>query len=128
MRAVDTNVVIRFLTGDDPEQAARARALIDEGDVFVSATVLLESDWVLRSAYGFARARVASALRAFAGLPGVVVEDPGRIAESLDRAEKGMDFADALHLAAAARCEALFTFDRRFIELAGGGPVRVAEP
>ena len=54
--------------------------------------------------------------------------DPGRIAASLDRAEKGTDFADALHLAAAARCEALFTFDRRFIELAGGRPVRVAEP
>lgn len=82
---------------------------------------------MLRGAYGFAGARVASALRALAGLPGVVVEDPGQVTQSLDRGEKGMDFANALHLAAAARCEALFTFDRRFIELAGGGPVRVAE-
>ena len=39
-----------------------------------------------------------------------------------------MDVADALHLGAAARCEALPTFDRRFIELAGDAPVRVMEP
>ena len=83
MRAVDTDVVVRFLTGDDPEQAGRMRVLIDAGDVFVSAMVLLESDWVLRSAYGFAGARVASALRVFAGLPGVVVGDPDRIAHCL---------------------------------------------
>lgn len=57
---------------------------------------------------------MATALRAFADLPGVSVESPGPTAEVLDRVEKGMDFADALHLAAAARCEALLTFDRRF--------------
>lgn len=78
MRAVDTDVVVRFLTGDDPEQAGRVRALIDEGGVFVSAVVLLESDWVLRSAYGFAGGRVASALRVFAGLPGVVAGGSGQ--------------------------------------------------
>ena len=39
-----------------------------------------------------------------------------------------MDFADALHLGAAARCEALLTFDLRFIEQAGEVPVRVMEP
>ena len=43
-------------------------------------------------------------------------------------AERGMDFADALHLGAAARCEALLTFDLRFIEQAGGMPVKVMEP
>ena len=128
MRAVDANVVVRYLTGDDPGQAARAKAAIDAGDVFVSTTVLLESAWVLRSVYGLAGEEAAAALRAFSGLPGVSVESPDLIAEALGRAEKGMDVADALHLGAAARCEALLTFDRRFIELAGDAPVRVTEP
>ena len=128
MRAVDTNVVVRYLTGDDPGQAARAKAAIDAGNVFVSTTVLLESAWVLRSVYGLAGEEEAAALRAFSGLPGVSVESPDLIAEALGRAEAGMDVADALHLGAAARCEALLTFDRRFIELAGDAPVRVTEP
>ena len=128
MRAVDTNVVVRYLTGDDLGQAARARAVIDAGDVFVSTTVLLESEWVLRSVYGLSRTEVAAALRAFAGLPGLSVESPAVLSEALDHAERGMDFADALHLGAAARCEALLTFDLRFIEQAGEVPVRVMEP
>ena len=128
MRAVDTNVVVRYLTGDDPGQAARARAVIDAGDVFVGTTVLLESEWVLRSVYGFSRTEVAAALRAFAGLPGLSVENPAVLSEALDYAERGMDFADALHLGAAARCEVLLTFDLRFIEQAGDMPGRVMEP
>jgi len=128
MRALDTNVVVRYLTGDDPAQAARARAVIDAGPVFVSTTVLLECDWVLRSAYGFGGKEVAAALRAFAGLPCVSVESPAVLAEALDRAATGMDLADALHLGAAARCEAMLTFDRRFIEMAKGTPVKVMHP
>ena len=128
MRAVDTDVLIHYLTGDDPEQAARARAAVDAGPVFASTTVLLESEWVLRSVYGFAGREVAAALRSFAGLPGVSVENPSLLAEALARAEEGMDFADALHLGAAAGCEAMLTFDRRFIEAARDALVSVIEP
>ena len=128
MRAVDTNVVVRYLTGDDPGQSTRARAVIDAGDLFVCTTVLLETEWVLRGAYGLSPTKVVSALRAFAGLPGVSVESPDLIAEALDRAEKGMDFADALHLGAAGSCETMLTFDRRFIASAKDAPVRVTEP
>ena len=128
MRAVDTNIVVRYLTGDEPEQASRARSAIDAGNIFVATTALLESEWVLRSVYGFSAGEVAAALRAFAGLPGVSVENPTRLADALDHVERGMDFADALHLGAAARCEALLTFDRRFIDLAGDSRVRVMEP
>ena len=128
MRAIDTNVVVRYLAGDHPEQAARARTVVDAGHVFASTTVLLESEWVLRSVYGFAGKEVAAALRAFAGLPGVSVESAVLLAEALDRAEKGMDFADALHLGAAARCDAMLTFDRRFIEMARDAPITVMEP
>ena len=128
MRALDTNIVVRYVIGDDPEQAARARAVVDAGPVFVSTTVLLECDWVLRSAYGFGGGEVAAALRAFAGLPSVSVESPATLAEALDRAAAGMDFADALHLGAAARCEAMLTFDRRFIEMTRDAPVKVMHP
>lgn len=128
MRAIDTNIVVRYLTGDHRRQSTRARAVVDSGDVFVSTTVLLECEWVLRSVYGFDGRNVAAALRAFAGLRNVSVENPDRLAEALDRAETGMDFADALHLGAAAHCDAMLTFDRGFIETAAGAPVRVMEP
>ena len=128
MRAIDTNVIVRYLTGDDPEQAARARNAIEMGDVFVGTTVLLECEWVLRSVYGFAGEEVATALRAFSGLPGLSVENPALLIDALDLAEKGMDFADALHLAAAAGCETLLTFDRRFIAAARDSSFRVTEP
>ena len=129
MRAIGTDFVVRYLTGDDPVQAARAKEAIDSGNVFASTTVLLESEWVLRSVYGFAGKDVAAALRAFAGLlPHLSVERPVLLAEALDRAEKGMDFADALHLGASARCEAMLTFDRGFIEAARGMPVKVTDP
>ena len=83
---------------------------------------------MLRSVYGFVGKEVAAALRAFAGLPSVSVESPALLAEALDRAENGMNFADALHLGAAGRCEVMPTFDHRFIETAGDAPVRVTEP
>lgn len=97
MIAIDTNVVVRYLTGDHPEQSPRARALVDSRPVFLPVTVLLETEWVLRSAYGYAVKDIVAALRAFGGLPGVTVEDAALVAEALDRADNGMDFADALH-------------------------------
>ena len=46
--AVDTNVVVRFLTGDEPAQAGRARALFEHEAVLLLKTVLLETEWMLR--------------------------------------------------------------------------------
>ena len=118
MLAIDTNLVVRYLTGDHPRQSARARALIDGEPVFVAVTVMLEVDWVLRSAYGFRPGDVARALRAFAGLPTVTVEDEAGVATALDRAEHGMDFADALHLGRSLHCQGFATFDRGLVKAA----------
>jgi predicted nucleic acid-binding protein len=118
MLAVDTNVIVRYLTGDHPKQSARARALVDGADVFVCTTVLLETEWVLRSVYGFAPAQVCKALRAFAGLARVSLEDAALAAMALDRMEGGMDFADALHLGRADACDAFVTFDQQFMKAA----------
>lgn len=113
MHAVDTNVIVRYLTGDDREQADKARALIGHESVFVPRTVLLEVEWVLRGVYELSSEQIIPALRALAGLPGVSVEDAAMVARAMDWSEAGLDFADALHLAAAAECESFLTFDKR---------------
>lgn len=118
MIAVDTNVVVRYLTGDHPAQSAKARALIDAAPVFIPVTVMLECEWVLRSAYGYATADVVAALRAFAGLPNVTIAEAPVVAAALDLCEGGMDFADALHRGLAGGCERLLTFDRKFVAAA----------
>jgi predicted nucleic acid-binding protein len=112
MLAIDTNVVVRYLIGDHPEQAARARALIDNQEIFLSITVLLETEWVLRSVYGLDRTLLAKGLRRLGGLAYLEIEDSTVVAQALDWMENGMDFADALHLAKATHCDAFVTFDR----------------
>jgi predicted nucleic-acid-binding protein len=119
MLAIDTNLIVRYTTGDDAEQAGRAKRLVDDNETFVSTTVLLETGWVLRSTYRFNRAEIAKALRRFSGLPRVTLEEPSRVAQALDWLEQGMDFADAMHLAGSGDCEAFITFDRRLIQAAG---------
>lgn len=118
MRAIDTNVVVRFLTDDDKRQAKAARAVIAGGDVYVSTTVLLESEWVLRSGYGFPADRIVAGLRGLAGLPGLSLEEPPVIAQALAWMSEGMDFADALHLAKSDGCTAFLTFDRKLMKTA----------
>lgn len=118
MLAIDTNVIVRLLTADDPEQARAARALVDSEDTFVSTTVLLETEWVLRSAYSFVPTRVAQALTALAGLPRVTFENPPLVAKALVWLREGMDFADALHLGSAQGCMAFVSFDRRLANVA----------
>ena len=117
-------MVVRLLTGDDREPAAGAKALLAGNRVFVALTVMLATEWVPRSAYGFERGRVVEGLTAFAGLEAVVVERPQLLAEALRRCASGMDFTDALHLAAAEGCEGFVTFDRRLVAAASGGFVR----
>lgn len=116
MIAVDTNVVVRYLVNDHPAQLAWARRLLDESDVWVPLTVLLETEWVLRSAYRHASVEATAALRAFVGLPRVALEHAARVAAALGLTERGMDFADAPHLAASEQCEA---FPRSTLRLSG---------
>lgn len=118
MRAIDTNVVVRFLTADNAREFKAARAVIDGGDIFVPLTVFLESEWVLRGAHGFSADQIANGLRGLAGLPCVSVEDPAVLATTLDWMQMGMDFADALHLAKSEGCAAFLTFDRKLAKAA----------
>jgi predicted nucleic-acid-binding protein len=129
MLAVDTNVVVRYLTRDDAVQFAKAEALIAVNDVAICTTVLLETEWVLRRGYGYGRAEIAEALRGLAGLPRITLEDPALTAQALDWMSGGMDFADALHLAKAKDCAAFVSFDRRLARMARRvGTVAVRAP
>ncbi|MGH7782176.1 MAG: type II toxin-antitoxin system VapC family toxin [Candidatus Binataceae bacterium] len=113
MVAVDTNVVVRLLTGDEPAQAARARAIFEREAVLLPKTVMLESEWVLRRAYRFGTDRIAGAFAALIALPEVVCEDAGAVADAIAWMRDGMDFADALHLASARPAGRFATFDGR---------------
>jgi predicted nucleic-acid-binding protein len=118
MIAVDTNVVVRFLVRDDPEQAARAASLIGGASIWISKTVFLETEWVLRRLYRLAPGAIAEALQSFAGLQNVFLEDEPSIATALDWFKAGLDFADALHLASAGDATRFATFDRKLAKRA----------
>ena len=120
MTAIDTNIVVRFVTRDDPDQFARARALLASTVCYMPDTVVLETGWVLESIYGFSRDDVVRGLRAFLGLENVQVQDAERLQQALGWYVEGMDFADALHLAHCDHLERLKTFDQRFIKRAAG--------
>jgi predicted nucleic-acid-binding protein len=118
MIAVDTNVVVRVITRDDPEQAARAAQQMRAAELWLGKTMLLETEWVLRHAYGYAAAEVGTALRILVGLDNAYVEDAGAVIRALSWHAAGMDFADALHLASSADAATFVTFDERLVTTA----------
>ena len=118
MVAVDTNVLVRLLTGDEPAQTARARAIFEREAVLLAKTVMLESEWVLRRLYGFGSDRIADAFTALIALPDLVSEDASAVADAIQWMRSGMDFADALHLASARPAGRFATFDDKLAKRA----------
>jgi len=108
---VDTNIVVRLLTRDDEIQYHKAYALFQRHQVYLSDTVILETEWVLRYAYEFPPADIIQAFNMLCGLVNVIVEDAGRMALTLEWHKLGMDFADAFHLAGCQHCDEFYTFD-----------------
>ena len=98
MIAVDTNVLVRFLTRDDEAQFKKAVKLFKEPRLFVSESVLLETEWVLRYAYEFSPDAIVQAFRKLLGLSQVSVGNTQKMRQVIDWHEQGLDFADAMHL------------------------------
>ena len=113
MRAVDTNILARFYLRDDAAQGRMAASVLAAGDVFVPKTVILELEWVLRYVAEQPESKVIECLAHLIALPGITVEDRDEIEAALSRCRNGIDFADALHLAASKACSELLTFDDR---------------
>ena len=124
MRALDTNVLARFFIDDaDDAQAARQRPAAVAalaGRSFVSVTVLLELEWVLRGFYELATKEISRVLRALASIEHITLEDRDAVLVALDAFDKGLDFADALHLARSSRASGFATFDQRLAKRAKG--------
>jgi predicted nucleic-acid-binding protein len=118
MISVDTNLLVRILTNDDPGQARRAVKILKSDDIYIPKTVLLETEWVLRHAYEIGSSDIAVGFQKLLGLPNVSVEDPDSIYQAISWYENKFDFADALHLASSRRCESFATFDSSLIKKA----------
>jgi predicted nucleic acid-binding protein len=116
--AVDTNVLVRLLTGDEPAETARARAIFERETVLLAKTVILEAEWVLRRLYRFGSVRIAEAFAALVALPDLVCEDAGAVADAIQWMRGGMDFAAALHLASARPAGRFATFDDKLAKSA----------
>lgn len=114
MISVDTNILVRLLTRDDPVQARRATELFEANTIHIPKTVLLECEWVLRYTYELPKTVILESFRRLCGLSRIVLEDPVAVVSALEAYERGIDFADALHWGSSSGSEAFATFDRGF--------------
>jgi len=116
MRAVDTNVIVRIITGDTRTQAAAADSFI-EGGAWVPLAAVLETAWVLAANYSFSPERVAQAIDMLLSHRNLVVEDGELVQAALAafREKPTIQFADALILETAKRAGhlPLGTFDKK---------------
>ena len=124
MKAVDTNILVRLVARDDPEQLRAARLVMAAGGVLLLPTVVLEAEWVLRSRYRLPRRQIAEGLMTLCAQEGVAVASGKAAAAALDAYATGGDFADHLHFALAAEQGAVsfMAFDRNLAALAEAGP------
>jgi predicted nucleic-acid-binding protein len=120
MKAVDTNILIRFLTGDDPAQAKMVYALFkkaesEKTELFVPLLIVLETIWVLESVYAVSRAEILDAISDLLLMP-VLKFDQYAILQQLIRSAQGntIDLSDLLiaHAAKTSGCEKVITFDK----------------
>ena len=119
MIALDSNVLLRLILNDDPDQTTMARQLIAQ-PCFIPPTVLVEVGWALRSIYRLDRKMVAAALLVILEYPAVEIDNLEAVRWALTRhAEAASDLADLLHLAYSPPAAAFATFDRKLAQQAG---------
>ena len=118
---VDTNVLVRFFTGEPPAMAARARQLIARADnsevvLVVFPVIVAETVYTLESFYEISRAEVAAKMLAFLQSRGIEAIESARIFDALKRCrDQNAHFADAYLAAAAAETgNPITSFDRDF--------------
>ncbi|MDX6649280.1 MAG: hypothetical protein QOJ97_1231 [Solirubrobacteraceae bacterium] len=112
---LDTNVVIRHLTGDPPALAQRATRLLAREELLLTDTVFAETVFVLESFYEVPRARTANLMRAALALPGIRALDTVLLLRALDVYEHSrLHFVDAYLVAVAelSGVKAIASFDR----------------
>jgi predicted nucleic-acid-binding protein len=128
MRGLDTNVIVRYVTADDPAQAAVVKALFEEAEeaserLFVSSIALCELVWTLRGRpYTLSRQEIATVLEGLLATQLFELQDRDLVRQALLEYRKGRaDFADYLLGCQNRRagCDSTLTFDRQLLGAAG---------
>jgi predicted nucleic-acid-binding protein len=122
VKGIDSNVLVRLLTGDDPVQVARARTYVEaNAPCWVNRVVTCEAVWVLDRVYRLSPARLALALKQLMQTIEFEFEDFEAIEAGIAALEGGGDFADTVIVVTnvAQGCEATGTFDRKASRLGG---------
>lgn len=121
MIGLDTNILVRYLTQDDPVQSRTAteiieRQLNEEVPGFVSVVVMVETVWVLERAYGFSSTEIAGAVERILQSDVLVVENEREVFTAMTALKQGRgSFADAVigAVSAKAGCSYTLTFDKK---------------
>lgn len=130
---IDSNVLLRHLLGDHPDQSQRATnalAQIERGDLrgMLTVTVIFETVFTLERSYKREKAVISEALHAILEVPVMVIEERQRVLEALNfYADLNLPFADAYHAAVTLDegLDAVLSFDRHFDRIPG---IRRLEP
>jgi predicted nucleic-acid-binding protein len=131
MIGLDSNILVRYLTQDDPIQSPKATAIIErrlteENPGFVCIVAMAETVWVLDRAYGLAMHEIAAAIERMLQTDVLVVENEQEVFTAMIALKEGHgSFADALIVALGARvgCSRTLTFDQKALRLPGSEPV-----
>lgn len=122
MRAVDTNILVRLITRDEPRQLAAAEAFVAKG-AWVSLLVLAETSWVLAVAYELGHAEIATAVEMLLSHEQLTLQDPDVVIEALAnyRRKPALGLSDCLVLEIARKAGhlPLGTFDKSLSRLEG---------
>ena len=127
MRAIDTNVLVRLIVRDDPEQVRSAEAFVMSG-AWVSHLVLAETMWVLDAVYERSTAQIASALDLLLNHKDLSLQDADVVGSALEQFKKrpALGFSDCLTLEIARKAGhlPLGTFDKDLARLDGAQRLR----
>ena len=127
MIGLDTNILVRYLTQDDPIQSPKAteiveRRLTEEKPGFVSIVAMVETVWVLERAYGLPHHEIVAAVERLLQTDVLVVENEQEVFTAMIALKEGRgSFADGVIAALSARtgCSCTLTFDRKALRLPG---------
>ena len=125
MIGLDTNVLVRYLTQDDPVQSRKATEIMEQrltiaNPGFVSVVTVAEIVWVLDRAYGLAAPEIAAVVERILQVEVLVVENEQEVFAAMAALKQGLGtFADALiaELGARAGCTHTLTFDKKALRL-----------
>ena len=127
MIGLDTNILVRYLTQDDPIQSGRAaevleHRLTEKNMGFVSIVAMVETVWVLDRAYGLTRQAIAATVERLLQVEVLTIENEQEVFTAMVALKQGRgSFADALiaELCTSAGCRSTLTFDQKAARLPG---------